>query len=363
MAITTTSFTAMRELAETLSANDKLLLSNAIFTNTFLSPDITERHAVITGVATGDVVPILDESIDYASFPFMSQTECTQNSCDLNIAFSGKKWTLGLIGCRYDICTKEFTPDFRKFFNENLQVLNNLDMQSQLIMYLQNKITKNFNGAKYRVAYFADTSVTTGVNAPLLGEFDGFFTQAEAGSGLKLEFNQVNPTGQEIYAALEEAYANFMDSDWSDREGVVWKMTKKMASLWVRFLNGLKDKSEYNCECFSADGLTAMRTYTLAGNLTILGIPVEIERDLDGVISQLSLDRPYRALLSYRNNMPIATQLEENLNEFDIWYNKDTKKVVIEAEALIGASLPTDDYVYIGAEVGTNSDPEEGGGE
>lgn len=350
MAIDVSTFAAMRNLAETLSAEDKLLLSNAIFTNSFLTSDITERHLVITGVNTGDVVPIMDESVDYASFPFMSQTECTQNSCDLNITFSGKKWNLGLIGCRYDICMKEFLPDFRKFFNENLQVLNNLDLESQLIAYLQSKIVKNFNGAKYRVAYFADTSITTGANAPLLGEFDGFFTQAEAGAGLQLEFNQVNPTGAEIYAALEEAYAYFMESDWSDKQGVVWKMTRKMASLWVRWMNGLKDKSEYNCECFSPDGLTAMRTYTLDGNLTILGIPVEVERDLDGVISQLDLGRPYRALLSYRNNMPIATQLAENLNEFDIWYNKDTKKVVIEAEALIGASLPTDEYVYIGAE-------------
>jgi hypothetical protein len=284
----------------------------------------------------------------------MSQTECTQNSCDLNISFSGKKWALGLIGCRYDICMKEFTPDFRTFFNENFQVLNNLDLESQLIKYIENKIVRNFNGAKYRVAYFADTA-EEGVNKPLLGDFDGFFTQAEAGAGLQLEFNQVNPTGQEMYAVMEEAYNYFMESDWSDKEGVVWKMTRKMASLWVRFLNGLKDKSEYNCECFSADGLTAMRTYTLDGNLVILGIPVEIERDLDGVIKQLDLDRPYRALLTYRNNMPIATEQEANLNEFDIWYNKDTKKVVIEAEALIGSALPTDEYVYIGAESATPS--------
>ena len=355
MTIDVSSFTAMRNLAETLSAEDKLLLSNAIFTNSFLTSDITERHAVITGVNTGDVVPILDESIDYASFPFMSQTECTQNACDLNIVFSGKKWNLGLLGCRYDICMKEFTPDFRRFFNENLQVLNNLDIQSQLISYFQDKVIKNFNGAKYRVTYFGDTSITTGANAPLLGDFDGFFTQAEAGAGLQLEFNQINPTGADIYAVLEQAYAYYMESNWSDKEGVVWKMTKKMASLWVRFLNGLTDKSQYNCECFSPDGLTAMRTYTLKGNLFILGIPVEVENDLDGVIAQLNLTRPYRALLSYRNNMPIATQLSENLNEFDIWYNKDTKKVVIEAEALIGCSLATDEYVYIGAETASPS--------
>lgn len=350
MAINVASFSDMRNLAETLSAAQKLEIGNAIFTNTFLSPEITERHAVVTGVSTGDVVPIIDDATNYRSFPFISQTDCESNTCDLTVEFSGKKWTLGLIGCRYEICMKQFTPDFRKFFNENFQVLHNVDLNSQLLQFLTAKIEKNFNGAKYRVAYFADTTFPAGADQAYFNAFDGFFTQAEAGGGTKIPLNQVNPTLDEIYASLSEAYNVFMESDWASKEGVRWKMTRKLASLWVRFLNGIKDKEPYNCECFSADGLTAMRTYTLDGNLFILGVPVEIERDLDGVISQFGLENPYRALLTYRTNMPIATQNEENLNEFDIWYNKDKKVVVIEGEALIGSSLPTDEYVYVGAE-------------
>lgn len=346
MAVVYTSFAAMRDLAETLSANNKLTIASAIFENAMLAGDIAERHMVVTGVQTGDVVPIIDDSVNYESFPFISQTACTSASCDLGITFSGKKWTLGLIGCKIPICMKSFTADFRYFFNTNYQVLHNLDMNSQLLMYLESKFLNNFNGSKYRVAYFADT--TSGSN--LLNGFDGFFTQAEAGEGIKYEFNQVNPTGEEAYAALEQAYADYMTADWSDRQNVVWKMTRKMASLIVRWMNGLKDKSMYNCECFSPDGITALRTYTLEGALSIFGIPVEIERDLDGVISQMGMDRPYRALLTYRNNMLIGTQEEENLSEFDIWYNKDTKEVIIEGEALIGSMLPTDEYIYIGAE-------------
>lgn len=349
MAINVATFTDLRELAETLSASQKLEIGNAIFINTFLSPEITDRHAVVTGVQTGDVVPIIDDAVDYRSFPFISQTSCDSTSCDLNISFSGKKWDLGLIGCRYEICMKEFTPDFRTFFNENYQVLHNVDLNSQLIQFLANKIQRNFNGAKYRVSYFADKGFVGGDSA-YFNQFDGFFTQAEAGDGTKIELNQTNPTADEMYAAFTEAYDAFMESNWSDKDGVRWKMTRKLAAQWIRFLNGMTDRTQYNCECFSADGLSAMRTYTLDGNLFILGIPVEIERDLDGVITQFDMDRPYRALLTYRTNMPIATQLEENLNEFDIWYNKDKKKVIIEGEALIGSSLPTDEYVYIGAE-------------
>lgn len=350
MAVITTTFADMRDLAETLSASNKLTIANTIFENSLLAEDIATRHLVVTGVETGDVVPIIDDSVNYASFPFISQTDCTSANCDLGIVFSGKKWTLGLIGCKISICMKQFSSDFRYFFQQNYQVLHNLDMNSQLLKYLESKFTNNFNGAKYRVAYFADTTVTTGANAPLLKDIDGFFTQAEAGDGIKYDFNQTNPTGEEAYAQFEEAYAQYMQADWADKQGVVWKMTRKMASLWVRWMNGLKDRSMYNCECFSADGITALRTFTLEGQLSIFGIPVQIERDLDGIITQLDLDRPYRALLTYRNNLMIGTQETENLSEFDIWYEKATKSVIIEGEALIGAMIPTDEYIYIGAE-------------
>lgn len=351
MAIITTTFADLRALAETLSAANKLTIANSIFENSLLAEDIATRHLVVTGVKQGDVVPIIDDSVNYASFPFISQTSCESADCDLGIVFSGKKWDLGLIGCKIAICMKQFSADFRYFFQTNYQVLHNLDMESQLLVYLEAKFKNNFNGAKFRVAYFADTTtLEADPNYELLSDFDGFFTQAEAGDGVKLEFNQTNPTGEEAYAVFEQAYADFMESDWADKQGIVWKMTRKMASLWVRWMNGLKDRSMYNCECFSADGITALRTFTLEGQLSIFGIPVEIERDLDGIITQLSLDRPYRALLTYRNNLMIGTQETENLSEFDIWYDKSTKEVIIEGEVLIGAMIPTDEYIYIGAE-------------
>lgn len=351
MAVITTTFADMRDLAETLSAANKLTIANTIFENSLLAEDIASRHLVITGVETGDVVPIIDDSVNYASFPFISQTDCTSASCDLGITFSGKKWTLGLIGCKIPICMKSFSADFRYFFQQNYQVLHDLDMNSQLLKYLESKFTNNFNGAKFRVSYFGDSTIAEGEeNYALLHGFDGFFTQAEAGDGVKYDFTQVAPTGAYAYEQFEIAYAAYMESNWADKEGVVWKMTRKMASLWVRWMNGLKDRSMYNCECFSVDGITALRTFTLEGQLSIFGIPVEIERDLDGIITQLDLDRPYRALLTYRNNLMIGTQATENLSEFDIWYNKPTKEVIIEGEALIGAMIPTDEYIYIGAE-------------
>lgn len=351
MAIITTTFSDMRDLAETLSANAKLEIGNAIFENTLLAQDVAERHLVVTDVRTGDVVPIIDDSVNYASFPFISQTSCESADCDLDITFSGKKWILGLIGCKISICMKTFTADFNYFWRTNYQVLHNLDMNSQILLYLESKFKNNFNGAKYRVAYFADTETQEAdPNYDLLKDTDGFFTQAEAGAGIKYTFDQTTPTGPEMYAAFEEAYDAYMQSDWADREGVVIKMTRKMAALWVRWMNSITDRSLYNCECYSADGITAMRTFSLDGQLSIFGIPVQVERDLDGIISQLDLDRPYRALWTYRNNLMIGTQLTENLSEFDIWYDKSTKNVIIEGEALIGSMMPTDEYIYIGAE-------------
>lgn len=352
MAITNVTFDTMRALAETISANEKLEISRAIFTNVMTPNEIENRHIVITDVVDGDVQPLLDDSVNYKSMPFLSKTECAINDCSLDLGFAGKKWIMAPIGCRFRICFKTFTPDFRRFFNQNFQVLHNLNDQDQLSLYIQSKVQKNLEGAKYRIGYFGDTTEGAGANQNLLNGIDGFFTQAEAGGGTKFLFNQVNPTGEEFYAAATQMYnAMMLDTDWAGSPNKVIKMTRRMAALWVQWMNSLQDRSGYNCECFSVDGITSLRTFTLEGNLVLFGIKVQVEQDLDNIISQLTLGNPYRMLLTEETNLLIGTQNSEDLNAFDVWYSKETKELVIEAEAYLGAMIPTDNYVYVGAEV------------
>lgn len=356
MAITDNFKTAVLDVIEGLSAHEKTTINNVIFQNGIKGGTLAQRHTLVTDVRHGDPAIILDNRRKYNSFPATPAgegNECSLNSCDLNINFSMKRWNIESYNCRVPICYKNFTRDFLYFFESHTQVLHDLTLEEQILVFLRNQVEENLIGATYRVGYFGDTSIDA--LDPYYNYFrgvDGFFTQAQAGNGIKLAFNQVDPTGEEAYAAFEEAYSEYMASEWSDRP-VVWKVTMKMAALLVRWLNGLKDRSQYNCECFSADGVTAMRTFTLKGQLMFFGIPVEIENDLDGVINQFGMDRPYRALLTYKTNLQIGVERESNLDEFDIWYSKKDNMVYIDGEFRMGALIPEDNYVYIGAEVGS----------
>lgn len=352
MAITDNFKTAVLDVIQGLSAHDKTKFANLIWQNGIRNGELADRHTLVTDVRNGDPVIILDNKRNYKSFPASPDPkECGLNECDLEANFSTKTWSLFPYNCRVPICFKSFEQDFLYFFEDNYQVLHDLSLEERILVFLRDRFEDNMIGATWRMGYFGDTSIDAlDPDYDYFRGVDGFFTQAQAGNGVKIGFNQVNPTGEDAYDALEEAYNEYMMSDWAS-EGVVWKMTRKMAGLLVRWLNGLKDKSQYNCECFSADGVTAMRTFTTNGSLLFFGIPVEIESDLDGVISQLAMDRPYRALLTYKNNLQIGVEKEDNIKQFDMWYDKKDLKVYIDGEFYFGAMIPEDNYVYVGADV------------
>lgn len=361
MAVTTNFNTIVDNLLKTLHGAERATLANAIFTKDIAERDIARNHLLMLDTQSDDPVVLIDNSVDYKTFPYLDGTTCAANECTLDIPFEDKAWKLANYSCRVGICMRSFDKSFLHFFRTEYPVLygdyvsrgNVWDdsYNSPLLDFILDMFKNNIEGTIWRVSYFADTSTDSAdPNYPYLRGFDGFFTQAEANNGLRMTFNQVNPTGLEAYEALEQAYSEWMMSDWSGKEDVSWKMTKAFGGLIVRWLNGLSDKSQYNCECFSADGVTAMRTYNLEG-LRIFGLPVEIEPDLDGVIKQLELDRPYRALLTYRTNMQIGTPNEGDIRRFDIFYDRKDKQIYVEGEVYIGAMLVEDNYVYIGAEV------------
>ena len=354
--VTSNLQTAILDVIEGLSANDKTRFANLIWQNGVRGGELADRHTMVTDIRNGDPVIILDNKRNYKSFPATPSgagNECTLNECDLDVNFSLKTWSLFPYNCRVPICYKSFSRDFLFFFESNTQVLHDLTLEEQILVFLRDRFEDNMIGATWRMGYFGDTSIDAGEpDYNFFRGVDGFFTQAQAGDGIKLAFNQVDPTGEDAYEALEQAYSEYMASGWSDKPAV-WKVTRRFAALLVRWLNGLKDRSQYNCECFSVDGLTAMRTFTLDGSLMFFGIPVEVESDLDGVISDFNMDRPYRALLTYKTNLVVGVEKDTDLEQFDIWYSKKDNMVYIDGEFRFGAMIPEDNYVYIGAEVGS----------
>lgn len=354
MAITTNFNTAVLALVEDLVTADKVNISNAIYTNSFEVGDIAEGHQIVTGVRNGNLIPILNNAPKYDAFPIKAANDCNIPACDLDLGFSTKEWKLAMIACKIPICVNSFDENFLLFWNQYKRVFGDADLNSALIQYIVDLFQKNLQAAIWRRVWFADSTST---NDYLEGS-DGIFTQAEAMDGFKIEIAENisgNLTGQALYDYLTEAYNYASVQPWWNPATVRFEMTQAMASVLVSFLNSISDKSLYNCECFSADGITAMRTYSIDANLKVFGVPVHIHREFDGVINAFALGNPYRALLTNESNILIGTSELDQLPAFDIWYSKDNDQIYIKGGANVGAALVTNEYVYVGAETASPS--------
>lgn len=360
MAITTNFDTAVLDLVTDITSAETATLSNAIYAKFFEVGKMAEQHTVIPGVRNGNVIPIISTNPNYAKFPYKDPTNCTLPACDIDLPFAAKVWQVGMIGCKTPVCINNFNEQFLAFWGRYKRLFGDEDLNSALMQFIMQTFERDLEAALWRVGYFGDTTTSNvDPNYPLMRPIDGIFTQAEAGDGFKIEITgndtATPPTGEEIYNYLLQAYTYASLQPWFDPANLQFEMTAAMAAIWVAWLNSLGDRSMYNCECYSADGITSQRAFNIDGDLRVFGIPVKVYREFDGVIAQLELGRPYRALLTTRDNILFGTTEFDQLPAFDMWYSKDDDQIYIKGGAQIGASLVTDDYVYIGAEVGTNT--------
>jgi hypothetical protein len=354
MAITTNFASAITSLVTSLTAAEKLELANVVFQSNFEISKLAENHTVITGVRNGNIIPIMSNAPSYAAFPYKNPADCDIPVCDLDLGFSAKSWKVGMIACTIPICVNNFSEDFLRFFNQQKRLFGDIDENSALMQYIIGKFTTDLEAAMWRTAFFGDTTtLAENPNYGLLRVIDGIFTQAEAMNGTQIVMAEntlgTGLTGPALYAYLDQAYQIASVAPWFDPSTVRFEMTQAMGSVLVSWLNSLGDRSMYNCECYSPDGLTAQRTFSVNNLITIFGIPVHIHKEFDGVISQLGLGRPYRAILTSETNIIIGTSELDQLPAFRFWYSEDTNKVNISGGATIGAALVTNEYVYLGA--------------
>lgn len=355
MSITTNFNTAVLALVNDLVTADKVNISNAVYTSSFEVGDIAEGHQIVTGVRDGSLVPILNNAPNYEAFPIKASNNCDIPVCDLDLGFSTKKWETSMIACKIPICINSFDENFLLFWNQHKRIFGDADLASALMQYIIDLFQKNLRAAIWRRVWFADSAST---NEYLEGA-DGVFTQAEAMDGKKIAVTEntaeTGLTGAALYAYLTEAYEYASLQPWWNPATVRFEMTQAMASVLVSWLNSMGDRTGINCECYSADGLTAMRTFSVDGDLRIFGIPVHVHREFDGVINAFNLGNPYRALLTNETNILVGTTELDQLPSFDVWYSRDDDKIYIKGGANVGAALVTNEYVYIGAETDSPS--------
>lgn len=349
--------TAIGDLVTSLVAADMVNINEAIFQETFGVGSFSQAHTVITDVRNGKLQPIVGTEDYYGSLPVGDPLSCDLNVCDITPTYSSKEWCIAEQNCRMEICMRSFDENFLLFWNQYRQQLEDPTTQPDtqaFLDYVQEIVTNRIAGTQWRVGYWGDTAQ---VGNDLVNGCDGYFVQAAAGSGDKVELVGANAgvfTAEEIYAAMQEAYEIGINSTWGANTDIVWKTSYAVAAKLVTWLNTMQDTSQYNCDCFDADGITARRRFSVDG-LQIFGIPVEAHREIDlsATAGGVTAFDTYKILMTRKSNLLIGVNTSDKMEGFDMFYDKKDRKIYIDSMVKLGTMIPLDDYVYISDETPT----------
>lgn len=343
--------TDVSTLVDSLVAADKVNINEAIWQQTFGVGNFAQAHTLLTERRNGQLQPIVLSNDYYSSMPVGDEKDCDLNSCDLTPNYATKEWCLAEYNCRLEICMRSFDENFLVFWNMYRQRLDDptVTPDAQAFLdYITEIVEKSILGTQWRVGYWGDTAETEN---ELISGCDGFFVQAEAGDGEKIDLVSAGtePTAEEIYATLEQAYEYAStQTTWGMEADLVWKMSYAAAAKMVSFLNTRADLNLYNCDCLNPDAITQGRRFNVEG-LRIFGIPVEAHREID--LSMTAAGRTgnerFQILLTRKANLLVGTNTSDKMEGFDIFFDKLSRKIYIDSMVYLGVMLALDDYVYI----------------
>lgn len=346
--------TAIANLVTNLTSADKTNIKNAIFENSFLASDITDFHDLRMDVRNGSLQPIVGRQTDlYTGLKATTDEQsCSMNTGTLTTNYKTKKWSIGEYNERFPLCLKNVTEDFLVFWNLYRQRLENPltspDYQTY-VDFLLAKVEDKLNPALWRISYLGDTSAT-GATANLINNNNGFFVQAQAGSGEKIKITQATPTGQELYGYMKQAYDWAIMQEWFNEEEFVWDVPRAVAGAIVKMLNDANDQSIYNCTCIDPHQIVGRRFFTM-DTLHIFGIPVRVHSEIDHSKTAVGDTDKFEILLTRKGDTLIGTNNQEALKDFDIFYDQKDRTVYIDAMIYAGSMLLTDEYVYISTKI------------
>lgn len=344
-----------------LTEAERFNMNEMIITESNKVLNIIETHPNFMNVRSGAKIPILDATDDYAGFTTINGGGCKLPSCDISQNYSVYTWELGMIGCKVEICLEQLSNDFKTFW-DLWQTYSEDDISSAFAQFLLETFQRKLINAIFRVAYFGDKeSPNESINA-----IDGYIKQMQTrvtanpnqlvvideNAGTTVQAQMLND-GEKIYEYFLQMYERFTELPGHDLSNAVWRLDRQLVSAWVGFLNRAADKSQYNCNCISADNIAGGRMFTV-DNLAIFGLPVEV---YDFNKAMQAAGTPWYTaatglyaeknimILTNRSTMQLGFEIEETKNKTTLKYDDINDFLVYKGRALFGAGLPTDIFV------------------
>lgn len=325
----------------TLNIQEATQDSDLIKVNPFLLPQLTNVHAVITGVNADKYIPILGRLPDIG---LADPGSCGVNAFTGKIPVSEKLWSPKLFSHRIALCADDIPARLKFWKNEQVASKRWESIAKPLEQWVLDLATQAMSDAILRIAEFSNKTaalasgggyITSTATLALINQINGMWEQifadgAGAGNIKRYTIEENNQATKAAQMALADnaAFEVFMylvenfASNYSNETPVI-QCTKGLYDNYVRYLTA--KSGAYN-PALIKDGF---------GKDTFMGYPIIVREDWTRKIEAYhdlgtTYYLPHRAIMSGLNNIPIGTSDTESFSAFDAFFDKKDKKLYID---------------------------------
>jgi hypothetical protein len=325
----------------TLNIQEATQDSDLIKVNPYLNPELTNIHAVQTGVIMDKYIPILGQLEDIG---IADPGACGVNTYTGNFPVGQKTWAPKLYSQRIPLCVDDIPARLKFWRDQQIASTRWENISNPLKQYVLDLTGLAVSRGIVRIAEFADTAaevvgnggnLTAGSDKTLFNNQDGMFKQIFAdGAGAQLiprvtiTENAANAKAAQLSLAADAAYQVFSElianiAPEALSGNLVIQCTKTLWDNWIKFIQSKGGAFD-----------TGLYTNGVTGN-TFGGFKVIVRSDWDRLIKKYydqgaTYLLPHRATFSDINNVPVGTSDTQSFNSLDSFYDKLSKKLYVD---------------------------------
>lgn len=329
-------------------------INELVFDEILHAPDLSAIHTLHSGI-------VYDREIGFITGGGLVGKKaqgCDPETQDWKVGTRKVTWTPKGWEVYIDECASDLENTMVTYaMNKGTRIDDLTDTDYMAIMVLV--LTDAVKDALYRIVWMGDTDaenvktdgngiITAGVDTGYFDILDGFWKQLETAvtgnAGLlsaiaanseatkALQLSKMN--GDAAYALLSDMYFK-APIDLRASGKMQFLVTQSIADAYLQYLIGKGIESTYRNLTEGVKALSFLGVDVIA--VPIWDKQIQAYNDLGATYY-----KPHRALLIEKENLGIGTPSEEAYGQFDIWYDKTSRKNYVLLKDKIDAKLLND---------------------
>ena len=323
-------------------------VSKAVFERTITGGKLSNHHEIETGVSMKQQIVFVGNLAEVG----VAISGCGFTAGGQQIPLTEKYWEPTLVGGRLVNCANDLNPlmklfkraqkvnpdYFDKEGSEELGVIvvaveKAVEKMANRLVWFGDKAAANITGG----GVYVDGTLMT-LYTPINGLFQQIFTEVtqrvtiteNAGADYAAQALPANSALAYLRAMYNLQHPTMHQAK-LDGASLEFQVTRAFAQ---NYIDSIEDKSL---------AFMLQRTEEGSSEYQYRGIPIFVRDDWDGYIALqdngVKLNIPHRALLTFKENIPVATLSTDDLTTLESWYEKKDKTNIMDFALYIDAKL------------------------